>query len=242
VPLAEFNVAEFAANELDVERTRVYTDPKDKDKKTTYDLYDDLTTNGVLTVHVQCIDRGQYLGVSKGDFFVRELPDHSFATGYFKAMIGVWLTIVLIVILGVTLSCFVKGPVATLTLFCMLILGQEKPQEFMDALISGKQFGGGATESIYRLITQMNQTVPLPDNALTTTIKTVDNVPFATMFLARRLFPDMRTFGMSAWVGKGIDVPWAGAFLPSIAITLGYVFPCVLLGYLSLSLRELESK
>ena len=47
---------------------------------------------------------------------------------------------------------------------------------------------------------------------------------------------------MSDWVARGFDVPWEGVMLPSLAITFGYFLPCVLLGYFSLSMRELEAK
>ncbi len=239
VPLPVFNVAEFSQNELDVERKVEFKNEKGKIE--TFDLYKDLVADGKLTVKVQCLDRGQYIGVSLGDFFVRKLPDQSFAFGYCKAMLGIWLMIVLIVMIGVTASCFVKGPIATLLCFCMVVLGQPA-HDFMDKVVSGKQVGGGALESVYRLVTQMNQTVPLPEGGLATAIQTLDRVPSETLRLASNVIPDLRSFWMAGWVGKGLDVPWAGALLPSIAVTLGFALPCILLGYFSLILRELEAK
>ena len=56
------------------------------------------------------------------------------------------------------------------------------------------------------------------------------------------MIPDLTTFSMSEWVAKGFDVPWDGVMLPSLAVTVAYAIPCLLLGYFSLSLRELESK
>lgn len=239
VPLPVFNVAEFSQNERDVERKIEFEN--EKREKQTFDLYDDLVNDGNLVVKVQCLDRGQYIGVSKGDFFVRQIPDHSFAFGYWKAMCGVWLMIILIVMIGVTASCFVKGPIATLLCFCVVVLGQPA-HDFMDKVVAGKQVGGGALESVYRLITQMNQTVPLPEGGLSTAIQAVDRVPFGTLWLANNVIPDLRSFWMAGWVGKGLDVPWSGALLPSIAVTLGFALPCILLGYFSLLLRELEAK
>jgi hypothetical protein len=43
-------------------------------------------------------------------------------------------------------------------------------------------------------------------------------------------------------VAKGFDVDFRAAILPSIAVALAYLIPCVLLGYFALKLRELESK
>lgn len=240
VPLEKFNVAEFSQNERDVERKISYTNEKTL-KKEEVDLYNDVAQDGWLTVHVQCLDRGQYLGASRGDFFIRELPDRSFAAGYWKAMVGVWLMVILLVMIAVTASCFVKGPVACLLCFCVFVLGQPA-HDFMDKLVTGKQVGGGATESLYRLVSQANQTTPLDNQTMERTLKAIDRLPSGSLWIAKHLIPDMRTFSMAAWVGKGLDVPWYSAMLPSLAVALGYILPCVLLGYFSLSLRELESK
>jgi hypothetical protein len=62
------------------------------------------------------------------------------------------------------------------------------------------------------------------------------------LWMVKFMIPDLRSFGMSDWVARGFDVPWGGVMLPSIAITVGYFLPCVLLGYFSLSMRELEAK
>ncbi len=240
VPLDKFAVNEFFSNERDVERKVTYTNEKTL-KKDTVDIYDDLVQDGWLTVFVQCLDRGQYLGASRGDFFIRELPDRSFSAGYWKAICGVWLMVMLLVMIGVTASCFVKGPVACMLCFCVFVLGQPA-HDFMDKLVSGKQVGGGLTESFYRLVTQANQTSALDNKSLETTLKTIDRVPGGSLWIAKHLIPDMRTFSMAGWIGKGLDVPWYSAMLPSLAVTLGYILPCLLLGYFSLSLRELESK
>jgi hypothetical protein len=58
----------------------------------------------------------------------------------------------------------------------------------------------------------------------------------------QHLFPDFRTFDTIEYVANGFDVPWAEAMLPSIAVTLGYCVPWIVVGYFSLKLRELEAK
>src|SRR5690606_40550213 len=65
---------------------------------------------------------GQYLGAARTDLFIRT-PDRSFATGYFKAILGTWLMAMLVIILGTTASTFVKGPVATLLTFTLILTG-----------------------------------------------------------------------------------------------------------------------
>lgn len=245
VPLKPFNVNEFGTNEVDVPRKVTWKDEQTlKDNEA--DIYDDLAAPssdaafGTLTVHVQCMDRSQYLGASRGDFFIR-LPDRSFTTGYIKAVIGVWLKILVIVMAGVTASCFVKWPVATLLSFSVIVIGQVA-RGFLDKILSGEQAGGGAAESIYRLLTHMNDTAGLPDNPLVTSIQLFDHGLQHLLWMVKFMIPDLRSFGMSDWVARGFDVPWGGVMLPSLAVTFGYFLPCLLLGYFSLSLRELEAK
>lgn len=245
VPLPTFEVDEFGTNEMDVARKQTFTDEQTLEKKE-IDIYDDLAVPsedgqfGSLVVQVQCLDRAQYLGVSRGDFFIR-LPDRSFTTGYIKAVIGVWLKVLIIVMSGVTASCFVKWPVATFLSFKIIVIGQVA-RGFLDKVLSGKQAGGGAAESVYRLLTHMNDTTVLPANPLTTSIQLFDHGLQHLLWMVKFLIPDLRSFGMSDWIARGFDVPWGGVMLPSIAITVGYFLPCVLLGYFSLSMRELEAK
>ena len=245
VPLPTFEVDEFGTNEMDVARKQIWTDEQTLEKKEV-DLYKDLAvpseagTYGSLVVHVQCLDRAQYLGVSRGDFFIR-LPDRSFTTGYCKAVIGVWLKVLIIAMFSVTASTFVKFPVATLLSASVIIVGVVA-RDFLDKILSGKQAGGGAAESVYRLLTHMNDTVALPANPLTTSIQFFDHALQHLLWMVKFIIPDLRSFGMSDWVARGFDVPWGGVMLPSLAITVGYFLPCVLLGYFSLSLRELEAK
>lgn len=245
VPLPTFEVNEFGTNEMDVARKQTLTDEQTLEKKEV-DVYSDLAvpsedgTFGSLVVHVQCLDRGQYLGVSRGDFFIR-LPDRSFTTGYMKAVIGVWLKVLIIAMFSVAASTFVKFPVATLLSGSVIIVGVVA-RNFLDKILSGTQAGGGAAESVYRLLTHMNDTSSLPANPLTSSILLFDHGLQHLLWMVRFIIPDLRSFGMSDWVARGFDVPWGGVMLPSLAITVGYFLPCVLLGYFSLSLRELEAK
>jgi len=100
-------------------------------------------------------------------------------------------------------------------------------------------------ESAYRLVTQMNQQSPLPDNLGTKIIKALDEGAFGGLAVVRNVIPDFRHFNMTEYVANGFDVPFndaGAAVLPSILTVLGFLLPCIVLGYFSLQLRELESK
>ena len=247
VPLPSFEIKEFNLNEQFIKREVSYYDEDLKDTRTV-DLFKDLVyfdddkkiQHNVFQIEVQCLDSGQYLGMARTDFFIR-LPDRSFLVGYFKAVFGIWLLTVFIVSIGVTASTFVKGPIATLLTFNVLIVGQGF-REFMIKLVTGEQKGGGPIESWYRLVTHMNDTLALPDTVSVQIMQGIDKVLLSGLWLTQHLIPDLSSFVMSPYVANGFDVPWGVAMFRSLAMTIGYLIPCLLVGYYSLTLRELEAK
>ncbi|MFM9964693.1 MAG: ABC transporter permease [Planctomycetaceae bacterium] len=247
VPLPSFEIKEFSLNEQFINREVSYYDEVAKVTKTV-DLFNDLVffddnkkiQHDVFQIEVQCLDSGQYLGMARPDFFIR-LPDRSFLVGYFKAVFGIWLLTVFIVSIGVTASTFVKGPIATQLTFSILIVGQGF-RGFMIDLITGKQKGGGPVESWYRLVQHMNDTLELPDTVGVQIMQGIDKVMLSGLWLMQHLIPDLSPFVMSPYVANGFDVPWGVAMFRSLAMTIGYLIPCLLVGYYSLTLRELEAK
>lgn len=215
-------------------------------------LFKYLAPEGKLRVEVALIDGGQYLGMAPADLFIR-MPDRKFASGYFKAVFGIWLMTVLIVVLGVTASTFVKGPVATLLTLVLFIIGSPF-RGFMDELavnyqaslvVEGQELrGGGPLESVVRILQHKNPTVPLADNMATEVIQGIDHVFLSGVWLVRYLIPDFSVYNMSEYVAKGFDVGWwtEPGLMPAITITVAFLIPCVLIGYFSLRFRELESK
>jgi hypothetical protein len=242
VPIPAFEVAEYRgdANVTPIPATLTYYDSEARKSKTV-DLVKDVIADGKLRVEARCLNGEQFLGMARPDLFIRT-ADRPFAVGFFKAICGVWLQAVVIVMIGVAASCFLKGPVATLMTFTVLIVGLSF-RSMIDKIVSGDQLGGGPTESIYRMITHLNQTVDLDlSKTVTGTIKWTDWISQQGIWLIQQTFPNFSYFGMSPYVAKGFDVDFRAALLPSLAVALAYFIPCVLLGYFALKLRELESK
>ena len=214
---------------------------RDGDEKT-YDLINDFVKqDGSLTVEVSCIDREQYLGMARPDLFIRK-PDQPFWLGYAKAILGIELMMILVAIMAVTASTFLKGPIATVLTFCLLMLGGEDSHKFMDELVGGGFKGGGFLESIYRILTHMNPTTDLPDNPAFGGMRIFDSGLTSFLWLCKQVIPRLQYFNMSEYVSNGFDVPWDASVIPSLLVTVGYLIPCVLLGYFALRIRELESK
>ena len=198
-------------------------------------------SGGKLRVEVQCVDSGQYLGMARPDLFIR-MRDRSFFSGYAKSIVGIWLMMILVTVLGVTASCFVKGPVATLATFSLIIVGAWF-REFMERITSFEFTAGGPIESCIRMVRQMNLVTPLEDNFLTKAIRGIDDAVIYGLWAAQHIIPDFGHFSrLSQYAPNGFDVDWQAGMLPVICVTLGYLLPCVVIGYFSLKLRELESK
>lgn len=228
------------------------------DRKT-YDVINDFVTkNGQLTVEVACIDPGQYLGMARPDLFIRT-ADLPFESGYFKALACIGLMLLVVTFMGVSVSTFVKGPVATFLTFIVVIVSYSA-RDFMGTIIgdrnalakaaqySGMQQmtkleGGGVLESIYRIVTHMNPTTDLPAGPATSVMKTIDSGGVNFLWLVYRILPNFDYFTQSQqYVANGFDVRFDSCVLGCLMITLAYFIPCVILGYFSLRVRELEAK
>jgi hypothetical protein len=240
VPLPSFNISEFGEN-ITLIRSRVDFYDQDSGERRELDLVKDLVNDQQeLRIEVACLDSGQYLGMAQRDLFV-QLPSNSFAIGYAKAVCGIWLMLTMIVVLGVTSSCFLKGPVASLLTLVMLLVGQGF-KSFLEKIVEGDVEGGGPIESIIRIIRQINLTDDLPDTKFYAAVKSIDSFLNEGLYIVENIVPDFRSFQMDTYIANGFDVPWSQAMAPSIGIALAYLIPCLVIAYYSLSLRELEHK
>ena len=238
-----FDVKEYKMNIYNVPRTLSnHTEDTDEaDQKPTLDLFDDLTHGGELRVAVFCLDPGQYVGMARPDLFIRT-PDLPFAAGYWKAVCGTWLMVLSVVVLGVTASTFVKGPVATLLTTTLILVGLFF-HPFLEELVKEKGGKGfGAIESMVRIVEHKNPTVALEESRAVQVMKGTDKVILGGMWTVYKTVPNFNVYTLAPYVANGFDVPFDAGLLPAIAMTLAYIFPCLFIGYFSLRLRELEAK
>lgn len=235
---------EYTENRLQIDRklTQKKNEGEADQEVVTYDIFDDLVDkDGNLTVEVACLEAGQLLGMARPDLFIRT-PDRSFMVGYSKAILGIWLPMVLVIMLGVTVSCFVKGPVAILTTFTVVMVGFMS-KEYMNEILSGKMQASGAIEAWYRLLTHMNSQTELPNGPVKGIILVVDGGIRNFLWLCQQIIPNFGIFSnMREYVIKGFDVSWSAALLPGLLTTAAYILPCLLISFYSLKLRELEAK
>jgi hypothetical protein len=200
------------------------------------EIYKDLVSpKGQLEVLVKCLERGQYFGFAQADAYLRH-RDGSPAASYAKVLASIWVQAVIVIAVGVTISTLVSGPVALLFTAGFIILGFWR-QDFVD-IATGKSYGGGPAESVYRIATQANVMVQLDDTILTSLLVGFDRF-FAKpiMWAVAQCLPDFSAFSTVRYAADGYNVPWDRVF-QDVTTCLGYVFGLSILGYFLLRTRE----
>jgi hypothetical protein len=199
-------------------------------------LYDDLVSeDGKVEVLVKCLERGQYFGFAQADCYVRRENGSPIAS-YAKVVTSIWVQAIIVISVGVTISTIVSGPVAMLFTAGFIILGFFR-QDFVD-IATGKSYGGGPAESVYRIATQMNVMVPLEKGVLTGLLSGFDTY-FAKpiMWAIAQCLPDFRAFSTVDYAAEGYNVPWDRVY-QDVTVCLGYVIGLSILGYFLLRTRE----
>ena len=230
-----FPIVEFHENVQKIDRKAL----RDEQNRPV-DLYNDLAPDGKLRIEVFCLTGGQYLGMARPDLFIRA-RDASLSASFFKSVLGIWEMMLMLIAVGVTASTVLKGPIATLLTFVFLVLGQVA-YTFLHQLTDDKIPGGGPLESVYRLVTGMNQQLPLPKSPLISVVEGIDWASVKFLWALRHIVPNFEYYNLATYTANGFDVPWEAALLPGLLITFGYILPCLVLGYFCLKTRELESK
>lgn len=206
----------------------------DADQKPIDLLKDLVSEDGRVEVIVQCLDRAQYYGFAQPDCYIR-LPDGSPLWNFCKAQASIWIQMVLVIAIGVTCSTLVNAPVAMMFTMAFITLGFFR-QFFVDVAI-GKQVGGGPVESLYRIVTQMNQISPLPENFGTQLIQAIDTVLKTGMQSLAAVLPDFRSFSTVSYVAYGFNIPMTQLW-QDLTVCLAYLAGLFVIGYFFLRTRE----
>jgi hypothetical protein len=245
VPLKAFEVREFRRNMYDVAKEN----PTLQDAAGKPVELKDILSDGQFQVETACLSSAQFLGMARPDLFIR-LPDRDFRSSYYKSILNIGLMMLMIVVLGVVSGCFLKGPVATMLTFFIVIVGR-LAYSFMQGLVTGnvdyhnptvKVQGAGPFGALYRIVTHMTPGIPFEDKFFFRVIDVLDGMALNVLWAVQHIFPNFMSFDTTEYTANAFDVPWAEALLPNLAMTAGYCLPWILVGYFSLRLRELESK
>ena len=213
-------------------------------KVTDLDVFEDLVSaDGELEIVMKCLDREQYLGVTKSGIYLRP-ADTSFAWNLTKAYGSIWLQMTMIIAFGVMFSTFLSGPVAMIaTAVCVLLgfsaEGIYDTRYFIDI---NQSRGGGPIESFVRILQQDAMTTQLDvEVTASKVIKTVDAVIVYAMDAVATALPNLpKMVGTAEYAASGFDI--FGALLARHAVaTFGYCVLAFMVSYFFLKSREIAA-
>lgn len=210
----------------------------------TLSLFDDLVTeDGRLEVVIRCIDRGQYLGMTRGDVFLKP-AENSFGWNLTKAYISIWLQMLMIISFGVMFSTFLSGSVAMIATFVCVLLGFSAEMIFdiryyMD---QGKSMGGGPIESLVRTARQDAMTTELDvDSIAAAVIKGADSVIIYAMNTVATALPNLpKMLETAEFAASGFDI-FGSLLARHTATTLAYCLLAFFISYFFLKAREIAA-
>lgn len=207
------------------------------------DVYQDLVSeDGRLEVIIRSLDRGQYLGMTQSDVYLKA-ADRSFALNLFKGFTSIWLQMLVITSLGVMFSTFLTGSVAMVATLVCLVLGFTAESVFELSVLQAatETSGGGPIESIVRIVRQDSMTTDLDvETTAYTIIKYSDWVILKALDATATALPNLPKMDTSEFVASGFDV-FGGLLARHIATTIAYVLITAFIGYFFLKTREVAA-
>src|SRR5262249_28887618 len=177
----------------------------------------------------------QFIGMARYDTYFREddlgtndTDTLAFAWNFYKAALGLWLLVCLVIGLCVCLSTELSGIIGFLCVTFLILAGLAPG--FLQDLAEKKTVGGGPLESSYRLFTRQALAAPLEDTTLSKIATGSDEVFrwFIRRFL--NVLPDIDRYSFTDRVANGFDIGlWNGQdLLPTFLMLLGYLLPWAL--------------
>ncbi|MFG0264894.1 MAG: ABC transporter permease [Rhodopirellula sp. JB055] len=242
----ESNPIAFIVDEYEVDEKILPLEMEGTDGSETrmLNVFDDLVNeDGQIMIIVRCLDRAQYLGVTKSGVYLHP-ADNSFAWNLTKAYGSIWLQMTMVIAFGVMFSTFLTGPVAMIATFVCVLLGFSAEQVFdtRHYIDSGIERGGGPIESMVRLLRQDAMTTQLDvDTVAAKVIKTVDAAIVYGLDAIATALPNLPKMVETAeYAASGFDI--FGALLARHATaTLGYVLLAFIVSYFILKSREIAA-
>ncbi|NND98748.1 MAG: ABC transporter permease [Pirellulaceae bacterium] len=244
---AESNPIDFVVQEYQVDEKTLPLQVQGTDKNgeaTDLDVFEDLVTeDGRMQLVIKCLDRSQYLGVTKGGVYLRP-AETSFGWNLTKAYGSIWLQMTMVTAFGVMFSTFLSGPVAMIATAVCVLLGFSAEQiydtrHYIDSNIS---HGGGPIESFVRILQQDAMTTQLDvEEVAGRVIKTVDAAIVYALDAIATALPNLpKMVGTAEYAASGFDI--FGALLARHAVaTFGYCVLAFLISYFFLKSREIAA-
>ena len=242
----ESNPIAFVVDEYEVDEKVLPLEIEGTDNTETrmLNVFEDLVDEeGRLKLVIRCLDRAQYLGVTKSGVYLKP-AENSFEWNLTKAYASIWLQMTMVIAFGVMFSTFLSGPVAMVATAVCVLLGFSAEQiydtrHYIDA---GIERGGGPIESMIRLLKQDAMTTQLDvDTVAAKVIKSADAGIVYTLDAIATALPNLpKMVSTAEYAASGFDI--FGALLGRHAVaTLGYCLLAFFIRYFFLKSREIAA-
>jgi hypothetical protein len=197
-----------------------------------------------LEVRVRCGSQGQMVGMARYDLYLRGDDPRkgpstlAFAINYFKASVGLWMRVVLIIALCVTVSTELGG-IITFLCVMMLYLGGVN-RDFVKEIALRANVGGGPLESAYRMATRQHTSIELEESNTTRAAIASDEAFRWMMRFMLDVLPDTDRYSFTDRVANGFNVGLIRQdLLPALLMLLGYLIPWAIGSFYLIRAREI---
>lgn len=196
-----------------------------------------------IAVSVDYDPRGQnqqMLGISRRDLYLLA-AENSFLVNFFKGIIGIWCSMMLVLGLAVACSTYLSGIISWLCTIFLLLTGFFV-NYVQDVIENRPGSGGGPVEAAYRLATRMPIAGQIEEGPTASVIAGIDDVWRILLRFVRNLLPDLSNYNLRAYVANGFDISWSQVLLlDNLVPLMGYLFPCALLAFYLMRYREIAN-
>jgi hypothetical protein len=190
-----------------------------------------------LRVAVRCVSRTPYLGVAKHDLYLLA-STRGFEQNYFKAAVGLWFRLCLIIGIALTCSTYLSGVISFLATMCVYVVGLLLP--FARTIARGESVGGGSFENALRLATGAHNSMPLDQSPVVMVVQNLDRAFAWVLGGILKAIPDVDRYDLTRFVEDGFNISGLQLALTGLLL-IGYLLPWGVLAFYLIRAREVAS-
>jgi ABC-type transport system involved in multi-copper enzyme maturation permease subunit len=189
-----------------------------------------------VLVSVDQESAAQKLGVAKRDLYVLA-AEGPFWANFFKGIIGMWCTIMLVLGIALAASTYLSGVISFLVTMFLLIMGFFK--DYVQEIAAGVT--SGPMRSLVGIVTG-RQAAPTSQDDTASLINALDDVYRFFMQGFLNIIPDVDRFDLHLYVANGFDISWMPVLLlDNLLPVVAYLVPCAILGFYLMKFREVAN-
>jgi hypothetical protein len=181
----------------------------------------------------------QLVGVARHDLYLLD-QERPFELNYFKAAVGIWYRLCLMIGIGVAISTYLSGIITWIATCFLFGLGLFRDD--IQKLAQGLAGGDGPNVSAIKLFTRTVSAAQLEDRPFNQAAGFLDNVFWWLMDQFIKVVPDVHRHDLSPYVLNGFDIPGLTVLgLDTLVPLVGYLVPWLIVSYYLINSREVAN-